>query len=48
MVAESPFFLWSIAEAWDRLIHVPIVGFGILVVAGLMIAAIIIAIANAL
>jgi hypothetical protein len=31
MAAENPFYLWSIAEAWDWLINLPFLGFAMLV-----------------
>ena len=37
MTADSPFFMWSIAEAWGWLIHVPIIGFVLLVIAALIV-----------
>ena len=27
MASENPFYMWSILEAWDWLINVPVVGF---------------------
>lgn len=27
MAERAPFFLWSIADAWGWLIHVPVLGF---------------------
>ncbi len=38
MIAESPFYLWSMVEAWEWLIHVPALGFATL----LLLAAILI------
>jgi len=32
------FYTWSIAEAWDWLIHVPVLGFACLVVLALVVA----------
>jgi hypothetical protein len=31
-MSDSPFFLWSIAEAWQWLVHVPVLGFVLLLV----------------
>ncbi len=27
MTAEQPFYLWSLAEAWDWLVNLPVLGF---------------------
>lgn len=42
MATENPFYMWSIVEAWDwlahlwgLLVHLPVVGFALLVVLGL-------------
>jgi hypothetical protein len=32
---DDPFFMWTIAEAWDWLIHAPILGFIVLICLGL-------------
>lgn len=34
------FFLWSVAQAWDWLIHVPVLGFLGLLLLGLIVIAI--------
>ncbi len=33
MIEESPFYMWTITEAWNWLIDVPILGFVFLVLA---------------
>jgi hypothetical protein len=35
---QHPFFLWTLAEAWDWLINVPALGFIVLLVVGVPIA----------
>ena len=44
MATENPFYMWSIVEAWDwlvylwdLLIHLPVVGFALLVLLGLFV-----------
>jgi hypothetical protein len=36
-VERTPFYLWSIAQAWEWLINVPVLGIVFLVVLGLVI-----------
>jgi hypothetical protein len=31
---DHPFFMWTIIEAWDWLIHVPVLGFILLIAVG--------------
>ena len=35
MATENPFYKWSIVEAWDWLVHLPVAGFALLVALGL-------------
>ncbi len=35
MIEESPFYMWTITEAWNWLIYVPTLGFVFLVLAAL-------------
>ncbi len=35
MVEESPFYLWTITEAWQWLIDVPVLGLAALILAGI-------------
>lgn len=51
MATENPFYMWSLAEAWDLLVylwdwlvHVPVVGFVLLAVLGLFVLVILLAI----
>ncbi len=34
MVGENPFYTWTIIEAWSWLIDLPVLGFVVLVLAG--------------
>ncbi len=34
MVGENTFYMWTIVEAWDWLIHLPVLGFVLLVLLG--------------
>ncbi len=34
MVEENPFYTWTIIEAWNWLIDLPVLGFAVLVLAG--------------
>lgn len=34
MEVENPFYMWTIVEAWEWLIDVPILGFALLVFLG--------------
>lgn len=38
MASEQPFYMWDIAEAWEWLSRVPILGFALLVAVGLFLA----------
>ena len=31
MVGENPFYMWTIVEAWDWLIDLPVLGFALMV-----------------
>ncbi len=44
MSTENPFYMWSIVEAWDWLVHLPVAGFALLVVLGLFVLVILLAI----
>ena len=35
MIEETPFYLWTIPEAWQWLIDVPVLGFAALILAGI-------------
>jgi hypothetical protein len=35
MVEENPFYTWTIIEAWNWLIDLPVLGFAVLVLAGI-------------
>ncbi len=35
MVGENPFYTWTIIEAWNWLIDLPVLGFVVLVLAGI-------------
>ncbi len=37
MIGETPFYMWTIVEAWDWLIHLPILGFVLLVLLGIFV-----------
>ena len=38
---DKPFFLWSIADAWNWLVHVRVLGFILLVILALVILVVI-------
>ena len=38
MATDHPFYMWSLAEAWQWLINLPVLGFVILVVLGVLLA----------
>ena len=44
MATENPYYMWSIVEAWDWLIHLPVAGFALLVLLGLFVLVILLAI----
>ncbi len=37
MIGEKPFYMWTIVEAWDWLIHLPVLGFVFLVLLGIFV-----------
>ena len=37
MVEDVPFYAWSILEAWNWLVSVPYLGFGLLAILGLFV-----------
>ena len=43
MATETPFYMWSIIEAWDWLAHLPVAGFALLVVLGLCVLMVLLA-----
>jgi len=38
MAMENPFYMWTILEAWEWLINVPVLGFAFLVLLGIFAA----------
>ena len=45
MSAESPFYLWSMVEAWEWLIHVPALGFATLLLLAVILILLVILVA---